>query len=57
LKRDDGKGASYLVDDPSPADRNQRKYLNHIRRNPGPYTDPDATGPEFLEQFDKFKVL
>ncbi|KAM6531735.1 NEDD8 activating enzyme [Fusarium solani] len=22
-----------------------------------PYTDPDATGPEFLEQFDKFKVL
>ncbi|KAM6537095.1 NEDD8 activating enzyme [Fusarium falciforme] len=43
----------------SAADIEERrwKYLNHIRRNPGPYTDPDATGPEFLEQFDKFKVL
>ncbi|KAJ4126556.1 NEDD8 activating enzyme [Fusarium oxysporum] len=33
------------------------KYLDRIRRNAGPYTDPDATAPEFLAQFETFKVL
>ncbi|KAK2606171.1 NEDD8 activating enzyme [Conoideocrella luteorostrata] len=33
------------------------KYLDHIRRTPGPFTDPDATSEEFLAQFEKFKVL
>ncbi|KJZ73628.1 hypothetical protein HIM_06961 [Hirsutella minnesotensis 3608] len=33
------------------------KYLEQIRRNPGPFTDPDATSEEFLAHFDKFKVL
>ncbi|KAJ4105123.1 NEDD8 activating enzyme [Fusarium oxysporum] len=33
------------------------KYLDQIRRNAGPYTDPDATAPEFLAQFETFKVL
>lgn len=39
------------------ADREDRKYLDQIRRNAGPYTDPDATAPEFLAQFEKFKIL
>ncbi|POR30873.1 NEDD8-activating enzyme E1 catalytic subunit [Tolypocladium paradoxum] len=34
-----------------------RRYLDQIRRNPGPFTDPDATAEEFLAQFEKFKVL
>ncbi|QUC17804.1 uncharacterized protein UV8b_02045 [Ustilaginoidea virens] len=34
-----------------------RKYLDHIRRTPGPFTDPDATSEEFLAQFEKVKVL
>lgn len=34
-----------------------RKYIDHIRRTPGPFTDPDATSEEFLAQFEKFKVL
>jgi len=34
-----------------------RKYLNQIRRNGGPFTDPEATSEEFLAQFEKFKVL
>jgi hypothetical protein len=34
-----------------------RKYLNHIRRTPGPFTDPDATSEENLAQFEKFKIL
>ncbi|KAK0392791.1 hypothetical protein NLU13_2286 [Sarocladium strictum] len=33
------------------------KYLDHIRRTPGPFTDPDAVAEENLAQFDKFKVL
>ncbi|PHH92337.1 hypothetical protein CDD83_7825 [Cordyceps sp. RAO-2017] len=33
------------------------KYLNHIRRTPGPFTDPEATSEESLAQFEKFKVL
>ncbi|KOS18552.1 NEDD8-activating enzyme E1 catalytic subunit [Escovopsis weberi] len=33
------------------------KHLEQIRRNPGPFTDPDATGEEYLAQFDKFKIL
>ncbi|GJN77760.1 hypothetical protein PLIIFM63780_001253 [Purpureocillium lilacinum] len=33
------------------------KYLNQIRRNAGPFTDPEATSEEFLAQFEKFKVL
>ncbi|QPH01068.1 hypothetical protein C2857_005265 [Epichloe festucae Fl1] len=33
------------------------KYLDHIRRTPGPFTDPDATAEEYLAQFEKFKVL
>ena len=34
-----------------------RKYLNQIRRNAGPFTDPEATSEELLAQFEKFKVL
>lgn len=34
-----------------------RKHLDHIRKTPGPYTDPDACAEEALEQFDKIKVL
>jgi ubiquitin-activating enzyme E1 C len=34
-----------------------RKYLDQIRRNAGPFTDPDATNEEFLAQFEKFKIL
>ncbi|KAG6034376.1 hypothetical protein E4U41_006553 [Claviceps citrina] len=33
------------------------KYLDHIRRTPGPFTDPDATAEESLAQFEKFKVF
>jgi hypothetical protein len=42
---------------PQTTDRKARKYLDQIRRNAGPYTDPDATAPEFLAQFETFKVL
>lgn len=34
-----------------------RKYLDQIRRNPGPLTDPMAVEEEFLAQFEKFKIL
>ncbi|KAM0514806.1 hypothetical protein ACHAPE_006481 [Trichoderma viride] len=33
------------------------KYLDQIRRNPGPMTDPMAVEEEFLAQFEKFKIL
>ncbi|KFG87491.1 hypothetical protein MANI_025424 [Metarhizium anisopliae] len=33
------------------------KYIDHIRRTPGPFTDPEATSEEFLAQFEKIKVL
>jgi ubiquitin-activating enzyme E1 C len=33
------------------------KHLDQIRRNAGPFTDPDATNEEFLAQFAKFKIL
>ncbi|KAK7426188.1 NEDD8 activating enzyme [Neonectria magnoliae] len=33
------------------------KYLDQIRRNAGPFTDPGATEEEFLAQFEKFKIL
>ncbi|KAF4841659.1 NEDD8-activating enzyme E1 catalytic subunit [Colletotrichum siamense] len=33
-------------------------YLDNIRKNPGPFSDPDVAGtPEAFEQFDKMKVL
>lgn len=34
-----------------------RKYLDQVRRNAGPFTDPEATTDEFLSQFEKFKIL
>ena len=34
-----------------------RKYLDHIRRTPGPFTDPDATSEEFLALFENFQIL
>ncbi|KAF4587725.1 NEDD8 activating enzyme (UbaC) [Ophiocordyceps camponoti-floridani] len=41
-----------------PVDEEVRwRYLNHVRRTPGPFTDPDAISEESLAQFDKFKVL
>ena len=39
------------------SDPEHRQYLEHIRRTPGPFTDPDATSEEFLSQFDKVKIL
>ncbi|KEZ44563.1 hypothetical protein SAPIO_CDS3592 [Scedosporium apiospermum] len=33
------------------------KYLEQIRRNPGPYTDPDAVSQEAIDQFDQMKIL
>ncbi|CAI4216304.1 unnamed protein product [Parascedosporium putredinis] len=33
------------------------KYVEHIRRTPGPYTDPDAVSQEAVDQFDKMKIL
>lgn len=43
---------------PSPkADHGHRKHLDQIRRNAGPFTDPEATTEEFLSQFEKFKIL
>jgi len=33
------------------------KHLNHIRQNPGPFTEEMSLSPEILEQFDKYKVL
>ncbi|KAF9879742.1 nedd8-activating enzyme e1 catalytic subunit [Colletotrichum karsti] len=32
-------------------------YLDHIRKNPGPFTDPDAATDGSFEQFDKMKLL
>lgn len=34
-----------------------RKYLEQIRRNPGPFTNPEAVEEEFLAQFERFKIL
>lgn len=34
-----------------------RKYLEQIRRNPGPFTTPEAVEEEFLAQFERFKIL
>jgi NEDD8-activating enzyme E1 len=34
-----------------------RKYLEHIRRNPGPFTDPDSATPEAMALFDDIRVL
>lgn len=41
------------------ADRETRrwKYLEQIRRNPGPFTNPEAVEEEFLAQFERFKIL
>ncbi|KAG6007410.1 hypothetical protein E4U21_005999 [Claviceps maximensis] len=33
------------------------KYLDHIRRTPGPFTDPESTAEECLAQFETFKVF
>ncbi|RFU77723.1 ubiquitin-activating enzyme e1 c [Trichoderma arundinaceum] len=33
------------------------KYLDQIRRNAGPFTDPAAMEEEFLAQFESFKIL
>ncbi|KAG5927585.1 hypothetical protein E4U42_002046 [Claviceps africana] len=52
-----------MAADPKPAPRRAAneearwKYLDHIRRTPGPFTDPEATAEEYLAQFEKFKVL
>ncbi|GKT54773.1 thiF family protein [Colletotrichum tofieldiae] len=33
-------------------------YLDNIRKNPGPFSDPDVAGTEeAFEQFDKIKVF
>ncbi|PTB65457.1 hypothetical protein BBK36DRAFT_1122482 [Trichoderma citrinoviride] len=41
------------------ADREARRwrYLEQIRRTPGPTTNPEAVEEEFLAQFERFKVL
>ncbi|KAH8180074.1 thiF family protein [Sarocladium implicatum] len=42
----------------SPSGESARwKYLDQIRRTPGPFTDPDAVTEENMAQFAKFKVL
>ncbi|KAL3605485.1 NEDD8 activating enzyme [Fusarium poae] len=33
------------------------KYLDQIRNNAGPYTDPDAIAPESLDRFETMKLL
>jgi hypothetical protein len=35
----------------------KRKYLDQIRNNAGPYTDPDAIAPESLDRFETMKLL
>lgn len=50
-------GAVAVALETANANHEQRKYLDQIRRNAGPYTDPDATAPESLDQFEKFKIL
>jgi ubiquitin-activating enzyme E1 C len=33
------------------------KLLDHVRRTPGPFTDPDSVSEEALARFDTLKVL
>lgn len=33
------------------------QHLDHIRKTPGPFTEPEAVAPEALDQFDHIKVL
>ncbi|PTB46723.1 hypothetical protein M441DRAFT_63994 [Trichoderma asperellum CBS 433.97] len=46
--------AAHLVAD---SETMRWKYLDQIRRNPGPLTDPMAVEEEFLAQFEKFKIF
>lgn len=34
-----------------------RKHLDNIRKNPGPFTDPDAGSQEAIDSFDRIRVL
>ncbi|UZP32633.1 hypothetical protein NXS19_000449 [Fusarium pseudograminearum] len=46
------------VQSPAGDHQNTRwKYLDQIRQNAGPYTDPEAIAPEALEGFNTLKVL
>ncbi|KAI6761915.1 hypothetical protein HG531_002468 [Fusarium graminearum] len=46
------------VQSPAGGHQNTRwKYLDQIRQNAGPYTDPEAIAPEALEGFNTLKVL
>jgi ubiquitin-activating enzyme E1 C len=33
------------------------EYLDHIRKTPGPFTDPDSHSPEAMKIFDSYKIL
>ena len=53
----DGSHSSHLPFRHAATDRWTRKFLENIRRNPGPFTDEGATSEEAIAQFDQLKVL